>query len=308
MYFCNRLGSSEAGFVREAGLAQVCEILWGSSSFDWTDLMWTGFWLLGRTIPNPSLSSSYSAMAIHLDAYWDRHNAVVRIFFEHNVWKPNRLLDYLVRGRHLQFTDRRDTLFAFLDLATNNDPYLSLEYHRHPLEIFRDFAAQYLHTTGDVTLLDLVAHGDQMTGKNLPTWAPNWDHLTTTTHLDNRDDGYICSPLMPAIGTSYKPELVDRELLRVRGAVFDGVESLTDILHSSTTTPQAIYDLWCQVQKHSLRNLEIEIYSREFLANHFIDSLTGWGYGLPTLESYLQARGAYAHELMCPTFTEGVFK
>lgn len=293
--------------VREAGLAQACEVLWGSSNFDWTDLMWTACWLMGRTINIASLPSSYSQMAIHLDAYWDRHNAVVRIFFEDIAWKPNRLLDYLVRGRHLEFTDRRDTVFAFLDLATGNDPHLTLEYDQHPIELCRDFAVQYLHKTGDVTLLEFVAHGDQMTGEDLPTWAPNWDHRTAKTNFDDVSDRYLHSSLMPANGISYKPEILEGGLLRVRGAVFDVVESLTDVFHPSTTTPQAIYDLWCQVQDYSNNNTETGAKSREFLADQFVNVLTDWGKGLPTTKEYLVAKRAYCLELLRPTFTDGVF-
>ncbi|KAH6622235.1 heterokaryon incompatibility protein-domain-containing protein [Boeremia exigua] len=147
--------------VREAGLARECLVAWGASEFTWTDLMWVVFWLCGRRVTIDSLPSSHYPLRAHIDAYYDRHNNVAKVFFEQSTWQPNRLLDYMFIGKCLQFKDRRDSIYAFSDLAIDSASNLRLraDYGQSNHEAFRAFATQYLRTTNDISILDYIVHG-----------------------------------------------------------------------------------------------------------------------------------------------------
>ncbi|KAF3038126.1 hypothetical protein E8E12_005829 [Didymella heteroderae] len=273
--------------VRETGLARKC----------------AACWLGGRDVQIARLPSLYQPLTPHLDAYWDRHNDVARIFHEYGPWQPNRPLDYLSRGRYLHFTDRRDIIFAFLDLATSEEPRLSLNYDQPPRKVFHDFAAHYLRTTGDVTLLEYIAHGDQINKNDLASWVPNWDHLDADTYRDDIGDRYGHSSLMPAYGSFRKPEVLDEELLRVHGAVLDTVEDLLDTFHSATTTPRVIFGLWCHVKDDS----SLATFSAEFLAGCFAVAISRNGFEVP-LGWWGPCKEAYVQQLLHPTFEAGVLQ
>lgn len=290
--------------VRETGLAKACEVVWGSSMFGWTDLMWTMCWLIGRDVSITQLPSSYFTLASHQDAYWDRHNDTVRIFFWHSPWQPNRLLDYLTRGRSLEFRDRRDSIFAFLDLATSQEPQLNLDYDQSPHKLFHDFAAQYILITGDVTILEYTKHGEQLEQSNLPTWVPSWDYLEADPYLDEVGARYGCSALVSAYGRCRKPEITHEKLLKVHGALFDTAESLSETFYSATTTAQAVFDLWCRVKEHVL----FKGYSEVFLVNCFISAITRNSAMTSYQEQVKLSKKAYIRELLDTTREAGVFQ
>lgn len=156
--------------VREAGLARECLVVWGDSDFSLEDLMWIACWLVGNGVTIDSLPSSYHPLQAHMDTYWDRHNDTVRVFSEVVPLAPNRLLDYISLGRHLDFKDHHDNLFAFFDLANDSANKLRLiaDYSQPSLQIFRTFAIQYLRTTGDVSMLNYIAHDTTVLRNDLP--------------------------------------------------------------------------------------------------------------------------------------------
>lgn len=200
----------------------------------------------------------------------------------------------------MECKDRHDSIFAFLDLATRDGPRLSLDYHQDPRAGFRDFAAQYLRTVGDVTLLECIAYGHKIVRNDLPTWAPNWNFLDTSHHCEDVLDRNATSPPMPAHGTFRKPEVICEELLKVHGATFDTVEKLTDIFQPSTTTPQAVSDLWCQTREHP----SLTALPKDFLVEFFVSILTNGGRGLSTEDLGL-GRKAYINELCNPATAAG---
>lgn len=292
--------------VREAGLARECEVIWGSSQFSWTDLMWVVCWLRGKDVVIAALPSSYFFRNIHWDAYWGRHNDLARVFFEESPWVPNRLLDYLMQAVTLHFRDRRDSIFAFLDLAASEDVHLSLNYDQAPHKVFRDFTEQYLHMTGDITILEYVAHGDRITQSGLPTWVPNWDVMQeSASPVANYLGSWqpLISGIMPKHGTFRRPEITNDELLKVHGAIYDTVEDLMDTLRSSTTTPQVVYNLWRRTRTHP----SIVAYPAEWFARVFIATLTNYCFRGEKQDWDLGVN-AYVHKLLHPTLQAGIFQ
>jgi hypothetical protein len=289
--------------VREAGLARECDVVWGRNTFSWADLMRVSGWLHGRHVVIASLPSSYRPLITHLDSYFDRHIDAMQNFHVEASSHPNRLLDYLARARLLQFRDRRDCVFAFLDLPTSKEPRLSINYDQHPRKVFHDFAEQYLRITGDITLLEFIAHGNRIAQDGLPTWVPKWDAMEQNVDSFDPIARYAWSALMPKHGAFRKPEVVNEKFLKVHGAMFDTVEFLTDKLQSLTTTPEVVFDIWCQVKEyHSFMMLP-----DDFLAGQFITALTRNLFPLPKEHRELGIE-IYTHELLHPTFQPEAFQ
>ncbi|KAJ4987441.1 ankyrin and het domain protein [Stagonosporopsis vannaccii] len=278
--------------VREAGLARDCLVIWGEREFSWTNLMWVSHWLMGRGVTIASLPSSYHPLKAHMDAYSDRHVSAIRVFYNTS-WSPNHLLDYIYLGRFLEFKDRRDSLFAFFDLAIDsaNELRLMADYRQSPLEVFRTFATQYLRTTGDASILDYVRHETRLPQSDIPTWIPTWDAVErdqSTTDLS-----YLMGRpgLLPRNGAALKPKVLNDEFLRVHGVIFDSISFLTEPLKSSTTTPKFVYRLWLCVEAAS-RSL---VYPREKLSEVFITALIRGWWGVS--EEYASCAAAYADQL-----------
>jgi hypothetical protein len=172
--------------VREAGLARQAVIVWGNSEISWQKLMWTSSWSLGRLGILPGLPAGHlnQLLSLHFDCCFDQHISTLRVFFSQAEFAPDILLTYLARGRALHFTEKRDNIYAFLDLAAKpTDGFHLLPNYAKPiLENFRDFAIEYLTVTGDQTMLSYVVHDTRSLQSALPSWVPRWNFL------ERRDD------------------------------------------------------------------------------------------------------------------------
>ena len=105
--------------VREAGLAREGLIIWGDSVTTWHHLMWVACWYFGKVNSLPTLPMGYvwRALGSHVHAYKDRYSSTLRVFTGRDSWIPTSFLSHLGQGRLLQFRDRRDNIYAFLDFA-----------------------------------------------------------------------------------------------------------------------------------------------------------------------------------------------
>ncbi|KAJ4993393.1 heterokaryon incompatibility protein [Stagonosporopsis vannaccii] len=237
--------------VREAGLAREGMIIWGDSECSWKSLMYTAHWIQGKGVP-AALSHLQAGgfpdqVLIHRDIYWDRYNDDLRMFFTPKSVTPIRLLDYLAHGRHLQFGDRRDNIYAFLDLETSSERPLHLipDYTQPPNETFRMFAAQYINTTGDISILNYVIHDAQSIRSGLPTWVPRWVKIER-----QRDDGFwrFITEALHRHEHSEVPEIVQERILRVRGNVFDKLHFVSNVLQGYPTSTALLHNIWQDVK------------------------------------------------------------
>ncbi|KAJ8112467.1 hypothetical protein OPT61_g5173 [Boeremia exigua] len=256
--------------VREAGLARECLVIWGDSEFRWTDLMWVAIWLRAKAVAVMSPPPSRHLLNTHIDAYWDRHNDVARVLVYEIPLIPNRLLDYISLGRYLHFKDRRDSIYAFFDLADDSAEELrSIADYTLPLHlVFRNFTIQYLRTTGDVSILDYIVHDAECLRTDLPSWVPVWNAAEIDEGTVDSGDHLDRPNLLSRTGINRKPEVVNEGLLKVHGVICDSVAFITETLQASTTTPKFILQLWLQIQNFQQR----VAYSLDDLAEFFAQS------------------------------------
>jgi hypothetical protein len=259
--------------VREAGLARQAVILWGDSEISWQQLMWTTTWVHGRLMTPPGTPEVhlYQQLRGHCDCYFDRHISTLRVFVPQAVWAPSTLLNYLAHGRALHFTERRDNIYAFLDLAAKpTDGFHILPSYAKPvLEIFRDFSIEYLTTTGDQTMLSYVVHDTRSLQCALPSWVPQWGFLEPG--YDNGISLFFASQSQQAVDPFY-PAVLDQKILRLRHALLGAGSFASETLHKSATTPELISQLWQRVQV-ALWMSDTRVSQR---LNEFVEVVT-WG-------------------------------
>ncbi|KAH6639073.1 heterokaryon incompatibility protein-domain-containing protein [Boeremia exigua] len=240
--------------VREVGLAKEGMIIWGDGEFTWTNLMRTTIWIAGKNvaislIPPTMLTGRMSSeLAIHVDVYLDRNHHTLRIFLLNLSWSPSRMVDYLARGRYLKFKDRRDSVYAFTDLALESADLLRLapDYTQSPSEAFKAFTIQYLRITGDTTILSFVNHSTRPGQSELPSWVPRWEAIEPKDDDRIWEDSFLT--LQEATGFT-KPEVLDEETLKLRGILLGEVRYVSDVLRISTTTAELISKLWQDMQR-----------------------------------------------------------
>jgi hypothetical protein len=256
--------------VREAGLAHEGLVIWGDTEFSWEKLMLTLVWRHKRAltkIPFPAEDRFRS----HLEAYEARHQDTICVFYQRTAWQACSLLDYIHFARILRLTDPRDRIYAFLDLAEKSRDQLKVipNYNDSSLKVYQDFATYYIRTTGDINILHYVLHDEDSLKSRFMTWAPIWDKEgDSATCFISLADNYLA--LTSRTLEAPKPELVSNTTLRVRGAVFDSVRSISDVLHASTTTPVVLFEVWRNIVQNSTCNTP---YPTSYLLEAFFDTI-----------------------------------
>ena len=231
--------------VREAGLAREGVVLWGKNEISWDALMRTLVWRHRRALTKISLPAE-DLFRSHLEAYEAQHQDVICVFYQQSAWQACSLLDYIHFARILRLTDPRDRIYAFLDLTNDSSNRLCVvpKYTDPPSKVYRDFAEQYISTTGDVNLLLYVKHDKDLPMSNVMTWAPDWN----TKGDDNMASFVSSAGNYPALTSRYQgvsaPEVVDGHMLRVKGVVTDSVQYVSDVLKQTATTPSVLFELW----------------------------------------------------------------
>jgi hypothetical protein len=103
-------------------------------------------------------------------------------------------------ARALVLTDERDQVYAFI--ALQSDVVIEPNYEASYLQVYLDFARNYLLSTHDLTLLDSIQHTEDTIASEYPTWVPRWN---TLSHADcwHQSDPLITSPsiLLPLLPT-----------------------------------------------------------------------------------------------------------
>jgi hypothetical protein len=235
--------------VREAGLARQAVIVWGNSETSWQSLMWTTTWAHGRLMALPGIPKGhlYKRLRGHCDSYVDQNISTLRVFISQEAWAPSTLLMYLSHGRALQFSERRDNIYAFLDLAAKpTDGFHLLPNYGKPMLVsFRDFAIEDLTATGDQTMLSYVVHDTRSLQSALPSWVPRWNLFEPG--FDDEFGFFSALESQQAVDPVC-PVVLDQKILRLCHALLGTVSFASEILNKSVTTPELTYQLLQRVQ------------------------------------------------------------
>jgi hypothetical protein len=230
--------------LREAALARSGLLIWGDHEYDWDEFMLVLVWVTSRasTITGRHIVDPVYILP-HLTVYRHRHEPSLRAFrVDHEAWKRPQtrerpLLEYL--RFPLSFSDVRDRIYAFLDLATGSLDGLVLQpnYEIHVDEVFHDFAERYIRAEGDTRILDYVMQFPQGPQSTLPSWVPRWDLIALPDKPYRSIGG---NTLWTPQSTFRGPEVIDRATLKVHGVAFDSIRFLSEPFDKETTPKNII--------------------------------------------------------------------
>jgi hypothetical protein len=242
---------SRGWVVREAGFAQSGNILWANTEFRWEALMKTCIWLHKRGVKALYAKKLDGRIPLaHLEAFEDRNPDYAKLFTSQTTWVDQSLLGYLSLTRPLSLKDPRDRIYAFLELVENEERQIHIRpnYKDPFLRVYQQFAVEYIEATGYIGLLSNVEHDEKSLNSGIQSWVPRWDiSLTRTGYaFAPADSGYL--PLTSRDGSIYRPTVTSDTALKLKGALIDQVLYASDVLDSSTTTPDSIFKLWEAIQ------------------------------------------------------------
>lgn len=183
--------------VQEASLGPDADILWASVHIGWDSVLRVNYWLKcrGRFVHRARDTKVPSDLSIHhLYNFACRHPEEA-LLFDRNVMQASTAstLTMLFETRSFELSDPRDRIYAFMGLDTTDGFMLGLQlepdYNRPHLDIYREFAVQYIKKTGDLSILSYVKHNEESlakagrrtvsdrpaTPKSMPSWIPRWD-------------------------------------------------------------------------------------------------------------------------------------
>lgn len=246
-------------------------IVWGDSKISWEKLLWTAHWTYGKSVTLPAfrLGYEYERLSAHLDSYIDRHISDLRVFYRSTDFTPSTLLYYLGQARSLEFKDRRDCIYAFLDLPVTPTQAFTVtpDYTRPRDIIFKDFAIQYLEATGDQTVLSFVVHDIESLESGLPSWVPRWDALEPG--VDDRFWGPFAIGSRSVEVTAIV-KVLDKTTLKLRCARLERIRFVSEAIPLSRTSPTVVRELWDKLRSEVLEPSDKVAHSFAYL----LDTLT----------------------------------
>ncbi|KIW71215.1 hypothetical protein PV04_03405 [Phialophora macrospora] len=189
---------SRVWVLQEAGLAKVCQLLWGKHSMDLAVLIELACFCDGRTVISRLMGCDDSALQLWRIVFlcvfvkydnaesWRCSMPLIQSLHEKNHRRPGLYLDILQIGRSFSAKETCDHIYAFYGnpLARSPDGKLLLEpdYDKDEREVEFDAALAFLKREHDAPyVLCFVQHSsaDEITGSNGPSWIPKWRNPQT---------------------------------------------------------------------------------------------------------------------------------
>ena len=225
--------------VQEATVAKKALLLWGQQELSWEHAMQTYMWMVRRA---PSL---FGTVRYHIPVHgglYDHHHPAFGQTFRRSEIKYS-LLAILHEAQGLQFSDPRDRIFAFAALAQDLETHVSVQpdYNAPFLHVYKQFAINYVRSTGDTDLLDYVGQNEETLQSEAPSWVPRWDSRVTTLAPERSSHR---PPLKPKSLVACEPIFIESSILKVRGVVMDEVVWTSDTLREADMTLDSIFHIW----------------------------------------------------------------
>ncbi|KUI73226.1 Heterokaryon incompatibility protein 6, OR allele [Cytospora mali] len=233
--------------VQEASLAKDALLLFGSVEVHWLWVLRLTAWVMSRTRTIIRVIA-HGSFTLHTGKYASRNREeAVTLAMDQD---DHDLLMILDNGRHLDVTDDRDRIYAFLGLpeAAEIRDSLSINYGQTVHQVYQDFACCYLDKTDDLTLLHYVQHTEASISADFesPSWIPQWYHKIFSWSIHD--------PLKQRIESLHHTELppysiMENSILRVKGLSMDSITFVSPQLSESTTVSD-ITTIWRAVLRH----------------------------------------------------------
>lgn len=206
--------------------------------------------------------------------------------------RPPSSLDILGYARHLQFSDPKDRIYAFLAFKTPDNTLSAVQPNYRKgvshLAVYLDIAIKYLEKTKDLDILRFVEHDngeslvdvDDPRTQSLPSWVPRWDRGCLSSSFGR---GYRKITFAGTEQSGSRPPMLSdvdgSPVLRVRAVFLGRITYASPMIHTSQypakdkmETVELIgmwRDLAPQLQKYP--GPHRDNFSRAFLATLHLD-------------------------------------
>ena len=156
-----------------------------------------------------------------------------------------------------------------MELPGSSEKVLAIKpnYNLAPLEIYRQFAMQYVRETKSIDILDFFQNRPCSADFDGPSWIPRWDVARIPFAPRFHQDGV---PLSSRDGSIGEPEVVDHQTLSARGVVTDSIRYASDDFEYDLTTLQSVRELWTVVGSM----LEDSPYESSYRLDAFLNALS----------------------------------
>lgn len=295
--------------VQEAALGPDARILWGHVEMDWLDFLRAYSWVHARASTiHHRVSGNRSISWLHLMAFDLRREQETMMLRVAGHDPSLTMLQVLDCARVLGVTDPRDRVYACLGLPNSSPrpPVLMPNYRKTYLEIYRDFACEYLRSTDmDLDILLFTQHDEEtIRDVGFGSWIPRW-HLYYCASLF-RNNLQPVAPLSSRVpSASRKPFLVNQNTLKVQAVRIGAVRFASDLFQYGSSDAQTIKHVWQHATStDSGRNCESGYTSRASTLEAVIHTLAVANYN-GSVEGWTKKESAYAEFLQSQDGTEG---
>ncbi|EOA89264.1 uncharacterized protein SETTUDRAFT_105082 [Exserohilum turcica Et28A] len=236
--------------VREAAFAQVGQVIWGSSSFDWGNLMRAYCWSTMRATQTLSDAGVFSRDIVsHVFAYARRNRSFSGSLSIQAPSKDRALLEDLENAAPLHVSDPRDRIYAFMELSRDNEHAFTMtpDYTSPYLDVYRQFVVEHTKFTRTPCILDYVFHPISALNLSAASWIPRWDLRGSSVIISTRKKTVLTS----RNSFIYEPGCKGKTTFACRGVVLDSVRFVSHILTDKSTTLQTLSEVWKNVNLHT---------------------------------------------------------
>lgn len=298
-----------AWVVQEAALGPDARTLWGDVENDWVQLLRAYTWGISRA---PAIDysdlSERRISPLHFMTFGLGHKEEAMALWGTGYHPSLTMLQTLDSVRSLVVTNERDRVYACLGLpnATPNPPEVTPTYHGSHLDIYREFACQYLNSTDmDLDILLFSQHnGESLRDTQFGSWIPRWDldYISSTVRDNIQPFAMVSSHATAGVR---KPSLVDQNTLKVQGIRIGTVRFVSETFTEETTEIETVRHVWQDATSTDSGIDQEQDYSPQASTLQALVQTLSFGTYDDPLKAWNQKERAYAELLRAEDGTKG---
>ncbi|KAJ4385637.1 hypothetical protein N0V93_010066 [Gnomoniopsis smithogilvyi] len=308
---------SRGWVVQEAALGPECLVLLAGLEIPWLNILRVHLWLNRRSFDTASdcLSNLHARMharrrpeeAKTLSPWPNLKDGMASRYM------GTTILEVLHHTRVLRLSDPKDRIYAVMEYPTSDGAMIDLQLQPRygkdvsHLDVYREFATEYLMKKSNLHLLDYVLHDEddemaavtytdpasgQVRGPSFPSWIPRWDRGAGDTLMGDADDRMI---------EPYNQEMTllnGESILKVRGVIIDSAKYVSKKLEYTSHREVAVatvVSLWRDFTKEQTKypsphkNRLGVAFLNMLCLEKFIGEKRTWNQALKTFGNLLQS-------------------
>lgn len=141
--------------------------------------------------------------------------------------QDQHIIEPMLNYQHLEVSDRRDKIYAFRGLHTDQTLPLPIPDYQSMERTFVEFVLWYLEDKQSLLILGLDMCFGKVQDMDLPSWVPTWPTFTAEQGIERgntakaRGKFLQCYAAAPELEMAYEWDIACPEILRLNGIVLD---------------------------------------------------------------------------------------